>query len=177
MGQERKRKAAKRICFNFLIFLLVLCAFSCREKRDEELIADLIGNLGKLAEKRDVDGLMSSLSENYSDFAGRDKSKTRLLVENYFKRYRGIVVHVLSTRIDKISGDEANIQTEMAFSSGAAEVLRKLVRASLDNYRFHFTLIKKKGEWQIQFADWTYINLNELYPESLSLLKKIFPEI
>ena len=110
------------------------------------MIADLTRNLGKLAEKRDVDGLMASLSENYSDFAGRDKSKTRLLVENYFKRYRGIVIHVLSTRVDNISQDEANIQTEMAFSSGAAEVFRRLVRASLDNYRFQVRLVKREGE-------------------------------
>jgi len=162
-----------------MIFILsaALSLFVCRAKTDEDLILELMEKIDKLAEKKDITGLMANLAENYSDFEARDKNATQAMVKDYFAHYKGIVIHVLSTRIDQIEPSAASIETEVALSSGAAEVFRKLVRFSTDNYRFKFRLIKIQGLWKIHYAEWKYISLNELYPESLTILKKIFPGI
>ena len=79
--------------------------------------------------------------------------------------------------IIKMSTIFGKIEHEMWNIFGAAKVFRKLIRISLDNYRIKVNLIKQKGQWRIRYAEWKYVTLNELFPESLSILKKLFPEL
>lgn len=161
------------------LFIFVVASFFsfCRVKTDEELILDLMEEVGRFAEKKDIASIMKNLADDYTDFEGRNKRQTQDMIHEYFDRYRGIVIHMLSSRIDEIAPPEAFIQTEVALSSGAAKVFRKLVRFSTDNYRFKIKLIKRNDAWQIQYAEWRYVTLEELYPESLSILKKVFPGV
>ena len=160
-----------------LIFLLVLFLTFCQEKTDEELILEMMEDVGEYAEKKDMSSIMINLADDYQDFEGRGRNETQDLINKYFESYRGIAVNVLSSRIDEIRSLEASIQTEVAFSSGAAKVLRKLARYSTENYRLKIKLVKRDDRWQIQHAEWRYVTLKELFPESLSILKKIFPDL
>ncbi len=134
-------------------------------------------NVAQLAEKREIDSLMVNLADNYFDFEGRDRDKTRDLLNQYFEQYKGIVIHILSTRFDELESLRANIQTEMAISSGGAEILRKLIRFTGETYRFKIHFVKINRQWRVQYAEWKDVGVEELFPESLSNLKKIFPKI
>jgi hypothetical protein len=160
-----------------LIFFLVFFLTFCQEKTDEELILEMMEDVGKYAEKKDMSSIMINVADDYQDFEGRGKKETQDMINEYYERYRGIAINVLSSRIDEIKSQEASIQTEVAFSSGAAKVFRKLIRYSTENYRLQIKLIKRDDRWQIQYAEWRYVGLNELFPESLSILKKIFPDL
>ena len=144
-------------------------------KSDRALIEDLMDRIGGWAEDRDAERILGVLDESYADFEGRDKAATRMLLQDYFGRYRGIVIHVLATRIDEIKAGRASIRTDMAVSSGPAEFFRKLVRYSADNYRFRFLLAKTGINWKITSAEWDEISPDELFPESRTILKKILP--
>lgn len=157
-----------------LFFLAVLLLPSCSGRNDENMIFELMENLGRFAERKDTASIMINLADDYHDFEGRDRLETRDMIEEYFKDYKGIVTHVLSTRIDEIRLPEAFIQTEVALSSGAAKVFRKLVHFSTDNYRLKLKLIKKEGAWQIRYAEWRYVSFDELFPESRSIFNRIF---
>jgi hypothetical protein len=157
-----------------LITICVILLVSCAPKTDEDQIREVMKEAGQRIEKKDISGLMDLLSDDYTDYRGRDKSQTKDMVQTYFQEFRGIVIHVLSTRIDGINFDEATIQTDAALSSGAAKALRKLVPVSTDNYRFTIKLIKKRDRWLMRFAKWKHIGIDELFPESLSILKKLF---
>ena len=157
----------------FLVFFLTFC----QEKTDEQLILEMMEDVGKYAEKKDMPSIMMYLADDYRDFEGRGKKETQEMINEYYERYRGIAINVLSSRIDEIRSREALIQTEVAFSSGAAKVFRKLIRYSTENYRLNIKLIKRNERWQIQYAEWRYVTLDELFPESLSILKKIFPDL
>jgi len=170
------KRNSRRLTFFLCLAGIAGLICACRTKTEEDLVRDFVNRIAHQVEKKDVQGLLRSLSEDYKDFEGRTKETTEAMVKDYFARYKGIVVHVLSTRVDRIEAPRAIIQTEAAISSGAAEVFRKLVRASLDNYRFNFQLIKTGESWQIQYAEWKYINLDELFPESLTILRKIFKD-
>jgi len=161
-----------------LIFILSLFAFfMCSgPKTNEDQIRELMKEAGQHIEKKDISSLMGLLSDDYSDYRGRDKSQTQDMIQTYFSEFRGIVVHVLSTRIDEIDLPAAAVQTDAALSSGAAKALRKLVPVSTDNYRFKIEMIKKQGRWWIRHAEWKHIGIEELFPESLSILKKLFPD-
>ncbi len=159
-----------------IIFVILLAFFfiSCGQKTDEDIILEFMGRISRYAEKKDIDSIMMNLAYDYSDFEGRDKWEAKGMIDGYFKQYRGIVIHVLSTRIEEISLPEAFVQSEVALSSGVAKVFRKLVRFSTENYRLTLKLIKREERWQIQHAEWKYITLDELYPESLTIFNKIF---
>ena len=131
---------------------------------------------GRLIETKDIMGLMDLLSDDYSDHRDRDKKQTQDMVQTYFSEFRGIVVHILATRIDELKAEEASIRTDAALSSGAAKALRKLVPVSTDNYRFEIDLIKEQDRWRIRFAGWRHIGIEELFPESLSILQRLFSE-
>jgi ketosteroid isomerase-like protein len=162
------------------ILSIILSAFigmsACVQKTDADLIKELVDDMGKLIEKKDLPGLLNLLAEDYSDFTGRTKGQTEDMVKSYFNQFRGIVIHILHTRIDKIETQQASIQSDVALSSGAARAFRKFIRISTDNYRLRIKLIKKEDRWLIRYAEWTYIGLDELFPESLSILKKIFSD-
>lgn len=160
-----------------LIFSLVLFLTFCREKTDEELILQMMDDVGKYTEKKDMASIMMNLADDYHDFEGRGKKETQDMINEYYERYRGIAINVLSSRIYQIQSPEASIQTEVAFSSGPAKVFRKLIRYSTENYRLKIKLIKRNERWQIQYAEWRYVTLNELFPESLAILRKIFPDL
>ncbi len=127
------------------------------------------------AEDRDLEKILGVLDEGYVDFEGRDKAAARVLLEAELGQRRGIVIHVLATRIDEIGAGEASIRTDLAVSSGAAEFFRRLVRVSADNYRFRIQLRKRGRDWKITAASWEWISLDDLFPESRSLLKKFLP--
>jgi hypothetical protein len=161
------------IYLGFFVFLFI----SCGEKSDKVLILELMDKAGQYIEQKDTDSLMQYVAEDYSDFQGRSKSETEEMVKHYFLEYQGIITHVLSTKIDEIAADEASIQTDVLVSSGGAQLLRKFVKFAGDYYRIKARLVKRDGTWLLQYAEWEYISLDTLFPESVSILKKIFPNV
>lgn len=163
-------------CPKVLIITGFLLLLSCAPKTDEDQIRELMKEAGRHIEKKDLSALMDLLTDDYTDFRRRDKTQTKDMVQTYFSQFRGIVVHILSTRFDAIAPQEASIQTDVALSSGAARALRKWVPLSTDNYRFNIELVKEQNRWWIEYAEWKQIGIDELFPESLSILKKLFPD-
>jgi hypothetical protein len=160
------------------VYLFILAPFllmtACGQKTDEDLIKELMNEAGECIEKKELNGLMILLADDYSDFRGRDKVKTHDMVQSYFDQFRGIVIHILHIRIDEIKPQEASLQCDVALSSGAARTFRKLIRVSTENYRLGLRLRKIGERWLIQYAEWKYIGFDELFPESMSILEKIF---
>jgi hypothetical protein len=97
------------------------------------------------------------------------------MVQTYFLEFRGIVVHLLGMRIDGLEKAKASIRVDAALSSGPAKALRKLVPVSTDNYRFHIELVKLEDRWLIRSAEWKHIGVEDLFPESLPILRSLFP--
>jgi len=156
--------------------LLILA--SCAHESEEARILKFMSRVGKLVEKKDQPGLLAVLTDDYTDFEGRDKKATEGLVGDYFRRRFGIVVHLLHTKVGDITAEGgASLETDVVLSSGGAEVLRKIVRFAGDFYRFKLDLRKTPEGWRISRAEWEYLTLNDLFPESLPVLKKFFPDI
>jgi len=165
----------EKLCI-LAIALSIISLVCTGPKTDEDQIRELMEEAGLHIEKKDLKSLMDLLAVDYTDFRGRDKIQTQDMVRTYFSEFRGIVVHVLGTRIDELDHGDATIQTDAALSSGAAKALRKLVPISTDNYRFEIELIKKQDRWLIRYAEWKPIGIEDLFPESLAILKKLFSD-
>jgi hypothetical protein len=170
-------KATYPFLFPFLLILFVFSIFSCGEKSDKMFILELMDKAGQFIEQRDAEGLMLLIADDYLDFHGRSKRETEDMVKQYFLDYQGIVTHVLSTKIDEITLREATIRTDILVSSGGAQLFRKLVKFAGDYYRVTAKLVKRDENWLLQYAEWEYISLDTLFPESVTILKKIFPNL
>jgi len=174
-----RRAAGPFSAVAFTAAVLCLLAASCGRPSEEARIRDLLEESAARAEKRDVGGLMDLFAPEYRDFEGRDKAGTVRLVSDYLARYRGVVVHVLGVHPGTIGADgRAEVECEVALSHGAAELLRKLIRIGSEYYRFRFDLRKDAaGEWRYAYAEWEAIALTDLLPESLDILRKLFPDL
>jgi hypothetical protein len=151
----------------------------CGKPSEEARIREFLKESVALAEKREVGALMERFSPDYSDFEGRDKAGAERLIADYLGRFRGIVIHLLSARVDGPGpGGRAAVACEMSFSHGAAEVLRKLIRYTGEFYRFRFELDRTgEGEWRFAYAEWRAVDLLDLFPESREILRKLFPDL
>jgi len=151
-------------------------ALSCGPSSEEARIKAFLKETVALAENKDLAGVMSRLAENYSDFEGRDKAETGALLGEYFRR-TGIVIHLLGARVTPAgTGGEASVEAEAFLSSGAAEVFRRLLRVAGECYRFEVRLARSPGPgWRIAWARWESVPMSDLFPESLVLLRKLFP--
>jgi len=150
---------------------------SCGKKSEQDVILDLMAEVRKLVDKKDSSGLMTHFAEDYIDFERRDKGQTETMIRQYFQDFSGIVTHVLSTRIDEITSQEASIQTDVIVSSGGAKLFRKWVKYAGDCYRIRARLVKERDLWKLHFAEWQYVPIEQLLPESTKLLQKIFPNM
>ncbi|MBN1271140.1 MAG: hypothetical protein JXB26_02620 [Candidatus Aminicenantes bacterium] len=160
---------------------LAICVFlvpSCGGgKTEEERLVECIREMGRMAEKKDIDGIMTYIAEDYQDHQGRDWMRTEEMIKDYFMTYRGIAVSMLGIQVVSFLPEEAVARTEVALSSGPAKVFRKLLKYSTDIYRIEMEMIQEGEYWQVRSARWHYIGLEEILPESLSVLRKLFPDI
>jgi ketosteroid isomerase-like protein len=164
------------VFFISILSISILCP-SCHQRTEEDAVLDTVDSLVRLAEKKDLEAIMAYFTEDFTDFEGRDKAGIRSLLLSYFSGRTGIVVHRLSHRIVSLEAGRAALDTELALSSGGAEALRRLVRISPDIYRLRVEFTSIREEWLVRYAEWSSVGLTEIFPESLSELKKIFPKI
>jgi hypothetical protein len=168
---------SRKLVVVFLLLIFVSWVFvSCRQKTETEIIAALMADVAVKAEKRDSAGLIAYLADDYRDFERRDRAQTAAMAEEYFSRYRGIVIHVLASRIIIEDASHAAVETDVSLSSGAAQAFRKMIRFSGENYRFQCRL-HKDGRWLITEAKWEYVAVESLFPESLKILRELFPNL
>jgi len=173
------RAAAKSRLGALALAVVCLLPAGCGTPSEEARVKEFLKKSVALAEKREVGALMENFSPDYSDFEGRDKAGAERLIGAYLGRFRGIVIHLLSSRVDEPGPDgRVAVECEMSFSHGAAEVLRKLIRYTGEYYRFRFDLDKTgKGEWRFAYAEWQPVDLLDLFPESREILRKLFPDL
>lgn len=152
---------------------------ACRGPSDESRIREVLSEAVARTEKSDAAGLMEFFAPGYKDFQGRSTAGTLRLVASHLEGTRNIVIHLLGVRIGEIGADgRATVECEVALSHGAAEALRRLIRYTGEIYRFRIDLIRTApGAWRFAFAEWRSIGLAGLFPESLDLLKELFPRL
>ncbi len=150
---------------------------SCRQTTDEDLILNMFARLAELAENKNIEGMMEFFADDFMDFEGRNKTGLRELLSDYVRGRMGIVVHRLSSRVEDLNSGRATLRADLALSSGGAEALRRLVRISPDMYRLRIELVKEAESWRVRYAEWSGVSLGELYPDSLSAMKELFPNL
>jgi len=166
----------------FKIFIFVVCPlglsfWGCSGQSEKDILLETIESIVDYGEKRDVAGVLSWISTSYLDDEKRSFEDLNQILDEYLEKYRGIAVNLLSSKISKIEVTDAVVETEMAFSSGAAKMFRKLINFSGSCYRFNLKLVKETNRWKIRSASWKYVSPEELFPESMNIIQKLFRKL
>lgn len=166
----------KYIAFTVMVFL-VFASWGCGGKTEEELIVETINTIGDYVEDRDFEGVIDYISDTYSDDEERTFEEIGDLLADNIQKYRGIVVNILGTRITDLKPLHAKVETEVSFSSGAAQLFRKAVRYSGRVYRFKVEFVKEDEKWRVEYASWISVSEREMLPESRKIMKELFPNM
>lgn len=165
-------RTRRRLSGGLLLLALASCAAPGEEARVRESVADVV----RAAEKRDLTGVMSRAAPDYADFEGRDRAAAERLVRSYFERYRWIVIRGLGSEVEiRPSGSEAVVRLDVALTSAAAEIFKRLAESSLALYRFRFELRREEERWFIAYAEWRPIGAADLLPGSTKTMEKLYP--
>ncbi|MBC7364875.1 MAG: hypothetical protein H5U07_10130 [Candidatus Aminicenantes bacterium] len=159
-----------------LLLWLVFSLACCQKNNESGLIRENLLSVVTAAEKKDMDGVLRILAEDYRDFENRDVKATTELLEFYFRHYYGIVIHLLEMET-LINQDTAEVRAEVLFSSGPLETLRKNLGLVGSFFRFKFKMSKGVNGWKIKYAEWWEVEENSLLPGSKTILKKLFPDL
>ncbi len=172
------RRPASRRAAAWAMAIAVLLAPACGggpsvEARVRAVLEEAVSR----ANARDAAGLAALCAPDYADFEGRDAARTVELLRGHFERYRGIVVHLLGARIGGAEPDGLlPVECDVSLSHGAAQVLRRLIRSAGVLYRFRLGLRPGPGDgWRVVSAAWEEVGPAGLFPESLGVLKELFP--
>jgi hypothetical protein len=177
MARPDRRAENSRLAAALVMLLAIPCLLChCRGKTDKEMIDDVIAKMAVQVEKKDAAGLVAHLAHDYRDVEGRDRAQTEAMAEEYFSRYRGIRIKVLSSRIAMGEAGTATAEIEVSLYSGLASALRKAVGFSGENYRVS-CVFRREREWRVREASWEYVPLESLFPESLKALRELFPNL
>lgn len=172
------RPSAGRRDTAWAIATAVLLAPGCGGRPSVEArVRGVLEEAVRRANARDAAGLTALCAPDYADFEGRDAARTRQLLQDHFERYRGIVVHLLGARIGGTEPDGLlPVECDVSLSHGAAQVLRRLIHSAGVLYRFRLGLRPGPGDgWRIATAAWEEVGPAGLFPESLGVLKELFP--
>lgn len=145
-----------------IIFCILLTSIGCGEKTEEEKLLEFVDDIGALAEDKELDLFMDHIDDGFTDSKERDKKKIKELLEKYYKNYRGIIVRILSAKVQVLKLPEAKVELDISLSSGVAKMFRKLASFGGMYYRFNVEFKQTEGAWKITFAQWYPIDKTAL---------------
>lgn len=176
-GIMKKNKLFNIRFYALLVLFLAVVLVNCGgEKTEEDYIKESIDAIGEAAEEGSTSGVLNYVSVDYTDYEERTIDDVEKLLESYMERYsKGVAVNVLGLRFGTVGVTEAEIELEVALSSGAAKVFRKAVRYAGQFYRFRVGMVKEGEKWMVKKAAWENISMSELFQESKDKLKELFP--
>ena len=161
---------------HLIIILFLTILISCGTSSGRSEIEETIYNTASAAEKRDVEEFMKIISKDYLDREERTRDDIEEKIKKYFNRFRGISVNILNVRTVNKGVNDAEIITEISFSSGIGKVFSKIFSSYGEVYRFYLLMLHMNKRWVVKSAEWEWMSLDEIYPESLKVLRELFPD-
>ncbi len=154
-----------RVKVGYLFILILVSAalvISCKKPMtDEEVIKQIIIDTGDLAEKKDIKGILSYVSESYKDAEGYGRDDIKGILFVYFRQHERIGVYVRHVDVE-VGGDSAEAIVKLIFTGGEEpEGVGDVVPSSGSGYQLDLKLKREDGDWMVVRAKWTDIGFVE----------------
>ena len=155
-----------------VLFFSLFQANSCKKDTKKDRIKKIIHNAVDFLKDGDKKKLLNLVDEDYKDPMGRDKEKVEYLINQHFERLRRVRFKVLGIRFTSVENTEIRVAMDVATSNTVLESFKKLAEKYKEFYRVLLVFGKRGEEWKVISADWRYILREDLFKESLEVIKK-----
>jgi hypothetical protein len=140
-----------------LIVTLLLSPACKKPVSEEDRVKAVINDTAKLAEAKDIKGVLEHISEDYKDPEGNDRNAVKGLLFVYFQQYEKVGLFVRDIQVT-VEGDEAEAQVKVILTGGEdPETIGDVVPASAGGYLLDLKLVNEDGEWMVVRGTWTDI--------------------
>jgi len=172
-----EKKHASTTCLAIAILLVPLAWIGCiKKKTDADVIREKVAQMVTYMEREKIEDLFALIADEYTDAENRGKKETRIMIEEYFNRFNGIVIHLLDTTCQGEGPVDQIMETEALLSQGAAMALRRLAQMTGRYYKFKLHWRKLSGEWKLLTAEWIEIDRQDLTEKAVDGLNKLIPD-
>jgi len=156
-----------------VISLVIFTSCGPGDKKTEIEIA--IHKAVDAAAANDVEEFMTFIDYDYLDPEERTKQDIREKVDAHLNRFRVIAINILNIKTVEKTNDSATVIVEVNFSHGLGRMLTKIIRSAGESYRFHLQMTRRGKGWVTAAAEWEWMSIEDLYPESIRVLRELFP--
>jgi hypothetical protein len=150
----------KRLFLLGLSALIMIMLFSPACKKpvsEEDRVKAVINDTAKLAEAKDIKGILEHISKDYKDPEGNDRNAVKALLFVYFQQYEKVGLFVRDIQVT-VEGDEAQAQVKVILTGGEdPDTIGDVVPASAGGYLLDLKLVNEDGEWMVVRGTWTDI--------------------
>ncbi len=172
---EMEPAVDKKLIFT-IIFIVFFSLTGCGSSEKKSEIEIAIYNAVDAATANDVDLFLSFIDNDYLDEEERTKSDIRVKVENYLNRFKVISINILNIKTVNKDNENADVIAEINFSHGLGKMISKIIKSTGETYRFSLRMYRSSNGWVVNSAQWDWMSLEELYPESIKVLRDLFPD-
>jgi hypothetical protein len=138
--------------------MIMLFSPACKKPvSEEDRVKAVINDTAKLAEAKDIKGVLEHISKDYKDPEGNDRNAVKGLLFVYFQEYEKVGLFVRDIQVT-VEGGEAQAQVKVILTGGEdPETIGDVVPASAGGYLLDLKLVNEDGEWMVVRGTWTDI--------------------
>ncbi len=147
------QRASMTVLFVMVLFFLA----GCHRTTDQDRIKQVVVDVQKAAEEKNIKKITSSLSKTYSDPQGFTYDTIKGYLLGYFFRHQ--TVHVYITNLEaaaELNAGSAAFQAVLTGGDGTGTVA-DVLPGSLGLYSFEVTFRKEDDSWKVTSARWSRV--------------------
>ncbi len=139
---------------------LLLSFPGCQKKTEEDRVKEVIADIQKAGQEKDIRKIIGHLSRNYSDSQGNDYNSIKGLLLAYFFRHQRIHIFIPAVKVT-VEDSAAKVAFETVFSGGGATGSPSgIFPDAVSMYAFDVSMKKEDGEWMVLSARWNPVSEN-----------------
>jgi len=136
------------------VLLVFLLLSACHQDTEQDKVKNVITEIRKAGEEKDVKTVLGHLSKTYRDPQGYDYDGIKGLLLYYFFRHQKVSAFIPNLDIT-VAGSSAKAVFQAVLSGGnKVGSPGDLIPEALGMYDFDVSFAKESGEWKVTSAVW-----------------------
>lgn len=133
---------------------MAIVTAGCHKETEQDKVREVLTDIHKSVEKKDIGNVVSHLSKAYNDPQGFDYNAVKGLLLGYFYQHPKISVYITNLEISlENMASKATFQAVLTGGNQAGSSAG-LIPESLGMYSFEILLNKEQKEWKVATAKW-----------------------
>lgn len=144
-----------------LLFTMTIATLSCHKETEQDKVKQVITDIQKAAEEKNVKKIINNLSKTYMDPQGFNYGTIKGLLLGYFFQHPKISAYITDLDIS-VYNVSAKVVFQVVLTGGnKTGSAADLIPESLGMYAFEVSLKKEPDGWKVTSAKWERLGNGE----------------